>query len=211
MAARPSQRPATQTKPDAQCASLSHVLRQPVSSQTYGTHDEPFGATHAPEPSQRDAPMNSVPEHFGVAHVVAESLAYPTHDFASVLLQVRAAQVSPAPSEHAVRAPCGGPLTAMQRPTRPSTSHASHWPSQRDSQHTPSTQNPLPHSPSAVHFVESFLKQVPSCPVIAQEEPMPQFATPQHTPSVQKPVEQSPAVVHALPRPSAGAHEPLLQ
>ncbi len=46
---------------------------------------------------------------------------------------------------HAVRAPCGAPVTAEQLPTEPGTSHAWHWPPQAALQHTPSTQLPLAH------------------------------------------------------------------
>lgn len=41
---------------------------------------------------------------------------------------------------------CGAPVTALQVPIDPLTSHASHWPAQAVLQHTPSTQLPLAHS-----------------------------------------------------------------
>jgi hypothetical protein len=45
----------------------------------------------------------------------------------------------PFPS-HALRVPCGAPLTGMQCPAWPIASHASHCALQSDSQQTPSTQ-----------------------------------------------------------------------
>jgi hypothetical protein len=169
-----------------------------------------LGAAQVPAPSQRELAIQSVPSHFAGAQVTALSAMKPTHLVGSVALHVLAAQAAPAPSSHAVRAPWGAPFTGMHLPTLPSTSHASHCPSHAVSQHTPSTQLPLPHSSPMEHLVESFFLQVPSDPATAHEEPSPQLATPQQTPSVQKPVEQSLAVAHTLPSPSAGAHaEPL--
>src|SRR5262245_9091913 len=50
-----------------------------------------------------------------------------------------------------VRAPCGAPLTALQVPTLPATSQASHcWP-QAALQHTASTQSPLWHCVAPEH------------------------------------------------------------
>jgi hypothetical protein len=43
------------------------------------------------------------------------------------------------------RTPCGAPLTAVQAPTLPATSHAWHWPLQAVLQQTPSTQLPFTH------------------------------------------------------------------
>jgi hypothetical protein len=54
---------------------------------------------------------------------------------------------------HAARPPCGdSPLgVGLHVPSAPSTSQASHWPWQRVSQHTPSTQNPLAQAASLAH------------------------------------------------------------
>src|SRR5205823_2272106 len=52
---------------------------------------------------------------------------------------------------HAFRPPCGAPATAVHVPAVPARSHAWHWPSQAVSQHTPSTQWPLPHWSAAPH------------------------------------------------------------
>jgi hypothetical protein len=51
----------------------------------------------------------------------------------------------------ACRVPCGAPLTVVQTPTEPGTSHAWHWPPQALLQQTPSTQLPLTHEFDAVH------------------------------------------------------------
>ena len=40
---------------------------------------------------------------------------------------------------------CGVPLTAVQVPWLPATSHAWHWPAQAWSQQNPSAQKPLEH------------------------------------------------------------------
>jgi hypothetical protein len=48
----------------------------------------------------------------------------------------------------AARPPRGAPVAAVQVPTLPATSHASHWAPQAWSQQTPSVQKPVPHSPS---------------------------------------------------------------
>lgn len=41
--------------------------------------------------------------------------------------------------------------TGMHAPSRPGSSHASHWPVHLLSQHTPSTQNPVEQSPGVAH------------------------------------------------------------
>ena len=60
-------------------------------------------------------------------------------------------QMEPSPA-HAVRDPCGVPVTGEHAPTLPLTSHASHWPEQSLSQHTPSTQKFERHWWLAVHL-----------------------------------------------------------
>jgi hypothetical protein len=65
------------------------------------------------------------------------------HD--AVLLPLQLPPHSEPSLVQAVRAPCGAPLTAVQVPTLPETSHAWHWPPQAALQHTPSTQLPLVH------------------------------------------------------------------
>jgi hypothetical protein len=64
---------------------------------------------------------------------------------------------------HAVREPCGVPVTATQVPTEPETSQAWHWPPQAVLQQTPSTQLPLPHWFAAV--------QAPPFPILGVHAP----------------------------------------
>ena len=47
--------------------------------------------------------------------------------------------------EQALRGPTGLPVTGEQVPTFVETLHASHWPSQAESQQTPSVQKPVAH------------------------------------------------------------------
>jgi hypothetical protein len=90
-------------------------------------------------------------------------------------------------------------------------SHASHWPVQRELQHTPSTHVPEMHSASALH-AEPFVSR--HCPLPAPAlagahcEPLAHLETAQQTPSTQKPLVQSAAVEHASPRPGSGMHAP---
>ena len=92
------------------------------------------------------------------------------------------------PSEaQAVRTPCGEPTTALQVPTLPGTSQASHWPEQLVSQQTPSTQWPVVHCESLEH-----------------EPPCGRSAT--HTPPEQKfPAVQS-ASTEQFPAQAVGPH-----
>jgi hypothetical protein len=57
------------------------------------------------------------------------------------------------PPRHAARVPCGAPVTVVQVPTLPPTSHAWHCPVHPVLQHTPSTQTPLAHWPFVSHEV----------------------------------------------------------
>ena len=63
---------------------------------------------------------------------------------------------------HAVRVPCGAPVTGAQLPF--TTSQAAHCSVHGPLQHTPSTQNPLPHSAVVVQFSPLFFLQVPVVP-----------------------------------------------
>jgi hypothetical protein len=64
---------------------------------------------------------------------------------------------------HCGRPACGAPATAVQVPTAPATSQASHCPPQAASQHTPSTQWPLAHwfAAEQVAAAGSFAVQTP--------------------------------------------------
>lgn len=131
----------------------------------------------------------------------------------SVPLQV-GPQVEPAPAPlHATRAPWGEPVTALQVPTEPVTSHAWHWPLQPVSQQSPSTQKPEPHSAAEAHATPFGFAHLPSEPATLQRVPPPQTDDPQHTPSTQFPDahEAAPPAVQMVPLVSLGAHTPPLQ
>jgi hypothetical protein len=97
-------------------------------------------------------------------------------------------------------------------PTEPATSHAWHWPSHIESQHTPSTQNPEAHSSPEVQLVPASFVHVPALLPIAQELPDGHVFAEQQTPSVQeRPGEHVEEGVHAWPSgivPGAGPHMP---
>jgi hypothetical protein len=54
--------------------------------------------------------------HFAAAQVVVAPSTKPAQFFGSLPSQVRAAQIAPAPSSHADRAPRGTPLTGVHLP-----------------------------------------------------------------------------------------------
>jgi hypothetical protein len=81
-------------------------------------------ATHSPFPSQNEAATTASPAHAAAAHEV-EVPGRPAQLPRTMPSQLAAPQASP-PALQAVRAPCGVPVTAVQVPTEPVTSHASH-------------------------------------------------------------------------------------
>jgi len=62
------------------------------------------------------------------------------------------AHAEPSPA-HAARGSTGCPLTGVHAPTLPPRLHASHWPEQALSQHTPSAHWAVVHWFPAVHAV----------------------------------------------------------
>ena len=61
------------------------------------------------------------------------------------------------------REPRGRPETGVHVPSVPESAHASHWPSQATSQHTPSAQNPDVHSVAVLHATPfPLFSQVPA-------------------------------------------------
>lgn len=80
---------------------------------------------------------------------------------------------------HCARIPRGMPITAVQAPRAPATLHASHWPPQARSQHTPSTQKPETHSLAAEHIPP--LGRRPMQTPITQTLPMAQSASVRHS------------------------------
>jgi hypothetical protein len=81
---------------------------------------------------------------------------------------------SPVPAQSG-REPTGAPVTALQVPSSPVTLQASHWPSQRALQHTPSTQKPLWHSEARV--------QASPSGIFGTHIPARQMASPAHSES----------------------------
>jgi hypothetical protein len=138
-------------------------------------------------PSQAGAAVAEPLLQLAAPHVVA--LPGYTHENAFQTAQLPAHGPLPA---HAARPPCGAPLTVVQVPSEPGTSHAWHCAPQVVLQQTPSTQLPERHAADALH----------ACPLPA---------LPMHLPTLQyEPVVQSlsPAhdVAHALPLHTYGAH-----
>src|SRR5262245_37236328 len=112
-----------------------------------------------------------------------------------------------------MRVPCGLPTTGLQVPTEPVTSQAWHWPPQATSQHTPSTQNPEPHSALDPQAMPIGLAHSPSEPATLQRIPELQLAVSQQTPSTQLPDahEAAPPAVQLAPAASFGEQAPALQ
>jgi hypothetical protein len=100
-----------------------------------------FASTHAPAPSHVESGLKVDPAHDFGLHTTALPLAKPSQVVvcAGIPSHSRASQ-APAVPEHAVRAPCGLPVTGVHVPTAPAMSQAWHWPSHAVSQHAPSTQ-----------------------------------------------------------------------
>src|SRR5262249_6710532 len=88
--------------------------------------------------------------------------------------------------EHRGRAPRGDPFTGTHFPSCPATLHAWHCPVHGDSQQTPSTQEPDPHSSSVLHVVPSTLAHVPAFAGSEHDFEGPHESEAQQTPSVQK-------------------------
>jgi hypothetical protein len=113
-------------------------------------------------------------------------------------------------SQGARTVPCGAPVTGVQMPGLPDTSHASHCPSQARSQQTPSMQWPLAQSVPDAHFVALPLRQPPGFALVAAPHAAPalQAGTVQQTPSVQCPAAHWSSPVHATPTARTGVHVP---
>jgi hypothetical protein len=113
-----------------------------------------------------------------------------------------------ASASHAARAPCGAPTTGVHVPTWPETSHAAHASAHAWSQHTPSTQLPLPHSLAVAQLVPSTFAQLPGGLPALHARPAPHEASEQQTPSVQKPDVHASFAVHGEPSAPVGVHAP---
>src|SRR5687767_7326724 len=96
---------------------------------------------HAPCPLHVASPVKALTSQTAAPHTVEELLANAAQlvVWSTTPSHVRARHGSPPPVSHCARAPWGAPWTGLHEPTLPTTSHASHWPAQARSQHTPST------------------------------------------------------------------------
>jgi hypothetical protein len=100
---------------------------------------------------------------------------------------------------HAGRLPCGAPRTGEHVPTSPVVSHAWHSPPHALSQHTPSMQNPVPHSVPSEHAVPFAFAQCPSDVARLHEKPAPAHAVSQQRPPTQLPLRHPSLDEQALP------------
>jgi hypothetical protein len=178
---------AEQWSPEMQSASELQLPRHAVPLQTYSPQGLVARAGQAPAPLHAAANVAVLPTHDGARHCVV--LAGYVHAVRSVPLQVPPQMLLSV--AHAVREPCGVPVTGEHVPTLPATSQASHSPVQAPLQHTPSTQSPDVH-------------EFP----VAQALPFPIFGT-QMLPLHQLPAEQSASaaqvVLHAVAPQTYGA------
>jgi hypothetical protein len=96
-----------------------------ATSHTYGLHGVATPGEQLPAPSQNAADVATFAAHDGVEHGVDFAGGAP---HAMRLDPSQSAWHGPLP-RHAPRAPCGcAPITALQVPIAPPTSHASHFP-----------------------------------------------------------------------------------
>ena len=129
----------SQTFAPPQSASAAQLVLQVVPPHAYGAQFVVAADGQAPEPSQRDSPVALPAAQVAAEHTMVA--AAKLHFARSEPSHARAQ--TPVPSAaHAVREPCGAPLTGEQVPTLPVTSQASHCPLHAVSQQLPSTQNP---------------------------------------------------------------------
>jgi hypothetical protein len=198
-----------QSLPFAHSSDFVHEVAHALPAQRYGAHAAVTAAEHVPFPSH-DAASVATSSMQDASRHDTEVSARAAHRLPSLPSQLEASHALE-PFAHAGRTPCGVPFTATHLPTLPATSQAWHCPPHRDSQHTPSTQLPDPHSPSAAHASPSIFAQRPADVGSAQDFPAPQVLTPQHTPSVhERPPSQGADVLHGMPSPGAGTHAALL-
>jgi hypothetical protein len=136
--------------PALQSAPVAQVALQAVAPQAYAPQDCVVRAGQVPSPAQLAATVSVPALHDGARHCV-EAPGKP-QDAA-----LEPSQLPPQsdPSEaHAARLPCGGPeVSVVHVPALPETSHASHWPEQARSQHTPSAHAFEAHCESSEHDV----------------------------------------------------------
>lgn len=191
----------------AQSVLVVHADLHVVAAQRYAPQLEGEAAAHEPSPSQNEAGVTLPVVQLAGPQIVEvpgtaphERRSEPLHDDWQAPLPV-----------HAVRTvPWTLPMTAEHLPTEPPTSHASHWPLQAESQQTPSTHLPDPHSLSVEHVVPRGLLQVPS-PFELHFNPAPHELLEQQTASTQLPLVHSVPALQVTPRESLGTQLAALQ
>ena len=143
-----------------QSESIAQLPLQAVAPQTYAPHDCVCVAGHAPAPLQEAPSVATPPPHDASRHEVGS----PGYAQADAVAPSHAPPQAVPSVAQADRTPCGPPLTAVQVPAFPETSHASHCPSQATLQHTPSTQFPFAHCDTAEQLAPSpsLLTQTPA-------------------------------------------------
>jgi hypothetical protein len=117
-----------------------HVVLHAFASHAYAPQFVFVVALQLPWPSQVADDVATPFVHDAATHSFAMPFAYVEHLVRSLPSHASALHASPPPSSHAVRVPCGAPMTPEHLPGTPVTSHASHWPLHALSQQTPSTQ-----------------------------------------------------------------------
>lgn len=170
-----------------------------VASHSYAPHELTGAVEHAPAPLQNDVAVYAVPVHDSAAQIVDVPGGAP-HFVRS--LPSHFAWHAPVPV-HAGLPGRGSPLIAVQVPTTPPTLQASHWPVHAELQHTPSAQEPDPHSDALEQLSPIGFAQVPVL-VAAQLRPVAQLAVLQQTPSTQW------VLVHSESSPQAVPSAPVL-
>jgi hypothetical protein len=202
-----------QTNPGAQPSALVHVVAHEAPSLPHANGEQVVvaAAPHAPLPSQVPALVDAPSAHFATRQLVSGP-ASATQLLPSLPSQLVDSHGCSLLLVQPMRLPWGSPLTETHLPRLPATSHAWHWPSQLDSQQTPSTHAPEPHCPSLVQVVPLTTLHSPLCAASAHDLPSPHEATPQQTASVQNSEPLHGVVaLQACPRPGAGRHAVPLQ
>lgn len=179
---------------------------QSVVPHVYGAHEVGVGVPQAPAPLQRASLIAMSPVQLGSLQVVSA----PGNALHAVRSEPSHLPVQTPVPEHAVRVPCGAPTTAVQVPTLPPISQASHCPEHAVLQQTPSAQTPEPHSALVVHPVASGLEQDPA-PLALHFSGAAQDGVEQQTPSTQLPEAHWDGAVHTVPSAPVVMHTPLLQ
>lgn len=140
------------TAPSAQACMAEHSVRH---AGTFAMVPHLYGAQLfvAPGAVQLPMPSHVVSTSTSLVHCVAQGVAV---GYAQVcpLIPSQVPHLASVP-EQAARGKTGVPTTGVQMPSVASPLHASHWPSHRALQQTPSTQNASAQSRSLEHSVPS--------------------------------------------------------